>query len=164
MTDRPPFLIQYTITAGGSVDAMRLTQAHLLRMHAIGDSFVIVAGLIGVATGYAWALALTVAGVLLLIEGRTSLLQRWIVARRGRSVIGQIGEMTVGHDGVAFRMPHAQGLIVWSALTGVLANGRSVAFVRDRMLSAYIPSTAFASRTEEDELVAYSRSRIAATR
>ncbi len=164
MTDQPPFLIQYTITAGGSVDAMRLAQSRLFRIHAIGDGFVIVAGLIGVATGYSGAFAFVVAGGLLLIESRTSLLQRWFVARRGRSVIGQVGEMTIGHDGVAFRMPHAQGLIAWSALTGVLADGRSVAFVRDRILSAYIPSTAFASRTEEDELVAYSRSRIAATR
>lgn len=164
MTDRPVFVVQYTITAGASVDAMRLAQARLFRVHAIGDSFVIATGLIGFATGYSWAFVFTVAGVLLLIESRTSFLQRWIVARRGRSVIGQVGEMTIGHDGIAFRMPHAQGLIAWSALTGVLADRRSVAFVRDRMLSAYIPSTAFASRAEQDELVVYSRSRIAAAR
>lgn len=35
---------------------MRLAQARLFRVHAIGDSFVIVAGLIGFATGYSWAL------------------------------------------------------------------------------------------------------------
>ena len=164
MTDRPPFVVQNTITAGASVDAMRLVQARLFRVHAIGDAFIIVAGLVGVATGYSGAFAFIVAGVLLLIESRTSFLQRWFVARRGRSVIGQFGEMTIGHDGVAFRMPNAQGLIAWSALTGVLVDRRSVAFVRDRILSAYIPSTAFASRAEEDELVKYSRGRIAATR
>jgi hypothetical protein len=106
----------------------------------------------------------TVAGVLLLIESRTSFIQRWIVARPGRSVIGQLGKMTIGHDVIVFRMPHTQGEIAWSALTGVLADRRWVAFDRDRVLSVYIPSTAFASRAEQNEAVAYGRSRIAAAR
>lgn len=56
MTDQRALVVRYTITAGASVDAMRLAQARLFRVDAIGDSFVIVAGLIGFATGYSWAL------------------------------------------------------------------------------------------------------------
>lgn len=164
MTAPREFVVRYQINAKASVDAMRLAQARLLRWHTVGDTFAIVVGAIGFATGYDWALGIALAGVVLLIESRTSFLQRWIVARRARSVIGQVGEMTIGEEGIDFRMPHASGRIPWSALTGVLADGRSVVFTRDRIISGYIPASAFSSRAEQDEVVAFSRARIAAAR
>ena len=164
MTESHEFVVRYPITADAAVDAMRLAHARLLRVHLIGDVFAIFAGLLGFVSGYEWAIVLTLLGILFLIETRTSLLQRWRVARRGRSMIGQVSELTIGEDGIAYRMPQGSGRMDWSALTRVLSDQRSIVFMRDGMMLGWLPVSALASPAEGDDLVAFSRARIAAAR
>ena len=48
------------------------------------------------------------------------------------------------------------------SITVVRSTDRTVAFFRDRVLMGYIPSSAFASRDAQEELVAFARARMEA--
>jgi hypothetical protein len=57
----------------------------------------------------------------------------------------------------------ASTFVPWSSLTSVSSNDKTVAFIRDRVLMGYIPSSAFASIREQAEIVEFATLRVAAT-
>ncbi len=88
--------------------------------------------------------------------------ERWLINRRGRSVIGGTSELVFGEDGVDFASPQATGRIAWAAMTDVREDARTVVLLRDRILVAYAPVAAFGPPERRAEVVAYIRARLEA--
>jgi len=87
------------------------------------------------------------------------------VARRAQaSVIGEIVELTFDETGMSFSSPAASGLVQWSQMTDVREDARTVVFMRDKWLSAWIPVSAFANGGQRREIVSFAEQHIAAAR
>jgi len=50
--------------------------------------------------------------------------------------------------------------VPWSSITVVRSSDRTVVFLRDHLVTGYIPSSAFASREEQAEVVAFAEARV----
>jgi hypothetical protein len=129
----------------------------ILSLAAVGAGAVLV-----FAGDWTFGPALVIFGLLTLAMTVVRGPERWLVNRRGRSVIGGTSELVFGEDGVAFASPQATGRIAWSALTGVREDARTVILLRDRILVAYAPAAAFGPPERRAEIVGYIRSRIEA--
>jgi hypothetical protein len=99
--------------------------------------------------------------VLFFISRRLQPIQRWLIARDGRSLLGKRTEVTVGTDGFQFSNEVATSYVPWSSLTAVRSNTRTVLFLIDRVIAGYIPASAFSSPDEQAEVVRFVEDRIA---
>ncbi len=164
MTDETTFSVHFVLLADDAIDAVVLMRSR------VRDLITILFGL-GLALGVfltlvgnpspGLGLAFAAAAVLLLI--RTRVLTRWLTERQARSVLGLRQQIVITETGLQYESPLAKGEIPWAALTEVRENERTVAFVRDRMVVSYIPTSAFTSPAVREQIVRYARARIAAS-
>ncbi len=159
----PPYRVAYPITADAAIDAARLVMAPLRRRMTIVALVALALGVVLCLAGD-WTFGPAVAMFGLLALGMTVLRgpERWLINRRGRSVIGGTSQLVLGKDGVDFASPQASGRILWSALTAVREDARTVVLLRDRILVGYAPAAAFGTPERRAEIVAYTRAQIEA--
>ena len=159
----PPYRVDYPITADAAIDAARLAIAPLRRRMTFLSLAALVIGAVLVLAGdWTFGPAIVIFGLLTLALTVIRGPERWLINRRGRSVIGGTSELVFDDAGVAFASPQATGRIAWSALTEVRENERTVILLRDRILAGYAPAAAFGPPGRRAEIVAYLRARIEA--
>jgi len=157
------YRLRYTITADGILDASRLNLTEFWRR---ARAAMLVIGLIGLAL--AIAVDLTI-GLTLLFFAMLMLaltwyhgIDSWLLRRTGRGYIGEMTEYLVNDDGIRYAGPLGSGLLPWSRITSVRVDDKSIAFGRDRILAAWVPTGAFESPTERDAFIAFARARVPA--
>jgi hypothetical protein len=165
MSGTPLYVISFTITSTTALDAARLFSARFFARYVAVLLVVLVAGLAIAALGNpevgVW---LSLLSLFLLATARLPPLERWMLGFQMRSVIGGESELFISEEGLHYRNPIVSGDIAWSALTEVRENEKTVVFMRDRLLAAYAPSSAFATPAQREEAVAFARSKIATAR
>lgn len=143
---------------------MKRTYQRMLRAVQLG-------ALLAVVVGIAIAIVLTnliVFGAVLAIIGVITLvvsgdpIQRWLLQREGRSVLGGFTDIHLTDEGITSRTPLGEGSIPWAAVTAVRESERIVVFMRDRIPIAYIPDSSFESPARRAEIMAYARERMSA--
>lgn len=155
------FRITYRITPSAMVDAGRLYQSSLLARYRALMIVVIVVGMaLGLAVNWTTGLPVAAVGVVLLGMTWMQFLDRWLLRSRGRGLVGGTTEFVVDEQGIHYTNPLSTGTLAWSALTQVRANERSIVFGRDRVIAAYIPTSAFASPSERGSFLAFVRARV----
>jgi len=155
------FRVTYEITPTAMTDASRLYLAPFLARYRIVMGLVSLAGLV-VAVIFDAALGLTMAifGLLMLAMTRMEFLDRWLVANRGRGMVGGTNDYVLDDVGIHHTSATGSGLFDWSGFTTIRSNDRSITLGRDRILVAYIPTSAFASLTERDAVLAFARKHV----
>jgi hypothetical protein len=155
--------VHFTTSAKASADAHAVAGPGLARFDLIVDSLALVLAVVMVATGFALLGAIVaVIAVLSLLGSRYHPIQRALLAIRFKALLGQATTVSAADDGLRFENELGSSFIPWSSITVVRSTDRTVAFFRDRVLMGYIPSSAFASRDAQEELVAFARARIEA--
>jgi hypothetical protein len=158
------FEVSYTITPDAMLDASRLYRATFLR---IVTSIVAVLTILGIALVIigepgvgVW---MVIFGVVGLFSVRFPFLDRWMIQRSARGLIGETMTYDVDDTGIHYRGPTSSGLMPWSSFTSVRADEKSIAFARDRVVPAYVPASAFASPEERGTFLAFARAHINAS-
>ena len=152
----------FTTTAKASADAHALTHVNLVRIDLIVDVAAFFVGVVLLVTGNVLpGVALMVIAGLFLAGSRFHPLQRFLIAFRFGSLLGQATEVTIEDEGLRFENPLATSFVPWSSITAVRSNKETVAFFRDRVLMGYVPSSAFESPAAQAKLVDLAKSRIA---
>ena len=159
--DRATF--EFVTSVDAAVDARRLLGRRGHRLDRIVDATAIVAGIALMALGQ------PVLGAVLVLAATAFLalgpqLQKWLLARQARSMLGRRTTVTVDDELVRMEGDLGSVEVPWTSLTDVLADERTVILVRDRMLAGYIPSSAFRSRDEQAAFVRFAGDRVAETR
>jgi hypothetical protein len=153
---------QFVTTVQASLDARAVSyDARLNRLDLIAGALALLIGLGLAASGYLFGLVIAIGAVLFFISRRLQPIQRWLIARDGRSLLGKRTEVTVGTDGFQFSNEVATSYVPWSSLTAVRSNTRTVLFLIDRVIAGYIPASAFSSPDEQAEVVRFVEDRIA---
>ncbi len=157
------YTVTYEITPTAVSDAIRLHQTTLLARYRGVMVLIAVAGIaLAVAVDPTLGFTLTLFGILLLAMTWMSFIDRWLNRNRGRGVIGGTCKIELDDQGIHYEHPLGSGVVAWSALTHIRANDKSIVFGRDRVMAAYIPTSAFASPAERDSFLAFARARVCA--
>ncbi len=153
---------QFVTTVQASLDARALSyDARLNRLDLIAGVLAVLIGLGLAASGYLFGLVIATGAALIFISRRLQPIQRRLIARNGRSLLGKRTEVTVGADGFQFSNEVATTHVPWSSLTAVRSNTRTVLFLIDKVIAGYIPASAFGSPGEQAEVVRFVQERIA---
>lgn len=159
----PTHVIRYEITAQGAIDASRTAQARLLTGYRLACLVAIgVGGILAATVGLQLGLTIAVIAFLLLATTATTALDRMLVRRNARSVLGGTTELALDAEGITFTTPLSSGRMPWSSLTTVRASDTSIVWMRDRLFLAWAPTTAVGAPEDVAAVVAFSRERIAA--
>ena len=152
---------QFVTTVQASLDAQGLLNAR----HSQVDLIVYTAGLV---LGIAWAAAGILFGLLIAVIAAIGLasrrfqpIERLLITRNTRSLLGKRTEVTIGADGVQFSNAVAMTYVPWSSLTAVRSNPRTVLFTIDRVIAGYLPASAFSSPGEQADVVRFAQERMA---
>jgi hypothetical protein len=152
---------QFVTTVQASLDARALYHdGPLNRVDLIVDALALLIGLGLAASGYLFGLVIVLVAALFLVSRRLQPLQRLLIARNGRSLLGKRTDVTIGADGFRFSNEVATTFVPWSSLTTVRSNARTVLFVRDRFIAGYVPASAFSSPGEQAAVVRFVQERI----
>lgn len=155
------FRISYTITPETMLDASRLYRATFLRIVTAIVVALTIVGVVLIVVGQldigVW---MVIFGGLGLISVRFPLLDRWILRRNLRGLIGETMTYDVDDVGIHYIAPTSTGLMPWSSFTSLRADDKSIAFARDRVVPAYVPTSAFASPEERAAFLAFARSHV----
>ena len=156
--DRATF--EFVTSVDAALDARRLLGRGGHRLDRIVDATAIVAGLALIALGQ------PVLGSVLVLAATAFLtlgpqLQKWLLARQARSMLGRRTTVTVDAELVRMEGDLGSVEVPWTSLTEVRADERTVILVRDRMLAGYIPSKAFRSGDEQAAFVRFAGERVA---
>lgn len=155
------YAVQWEITPGVISDAARLHQATFLaRYRALMAGLAIVGLVLSVTVDWALGFTLALTAIILLAMTWAEFLDHWLYRIRGRGVLGGTSRVELGDDGIHYVHPLGSGVMAWSPLTDVRANGQSIVFSRDRVMAAYVPTSAFASPAERDAFLAFARSHV----
>jgi hypothetical protein len=147
---------QFVTTVQASLDARALYHdGPLNRVDLIVDALALLIGLGLAASGYLFGLVIVLVAALFLVSRRLQPLQRLLIARNGRSLLGKRTDVTIGADGFRFSNEVATTFVPWSSLTAVRSNARTVLFVRDRFIAGYVPASAFSSPGEQADVVRF---------
>lgn len=149
----------FVTTAKASADAHALVGQRLGRLDIVIDSAAVLLGLLMTILGQPLGLLLAGAAAVALATTRIRPVQRWLISKRFRSLLGRTTTVTVGIDGVRFESEIGSAFVPWSSVTAVRSNSETVAFVRDRVLLGYIPASAFSSGAVMAEVVAFANER-----
>jgi hypothetical protein len=153
---------KFVTTVQASLDAQALYHdGPLNRVDLIVDALALLIGLTLAASGNLIGLLLVVAAALFLVSRRFQPIQRLLVNRYRRSLIGKRTDVTVGADGFEFSNEVATTFVPWSSVTAVRSNKRTVLFLIDRVIAGYIPASAFSSPDEQADVVRFVQERIA---
>jgi hypothetical protein len=143
---------EFTTTAQAALDARNLLGRRANRFDLVLDVAAIVGGLVLIALGQvAIGLFLVLAAVA--FRAITRPIQKAVISRQARSLLGQRAQVSVDEKGLRFVGELGSTEVPWSSLTHVRADHRTVIFVRDRLLAGYLPATAFASPEEQADFV-----------
>ena len=155
------FVIEYTITPDSMLDASRLYRATFLRIVTGIVAVLAIVGVVLIVTGQpvigVW---LVIFGGLGLVSVRFPFLDRWILRRNLRGLIGEKMTYEVDEVGIHYVAPTSTGLMPWSSFTSVRADDKSIAFARDRVVPAYVPTSAFASLQERAAFLAFAQAHV----
>jgi hypothetical protein len=153
--------VQYQITPAAYSDAVRLHRAGLIARYRIAAA---AAAVLGIGIGFAFdmtvGLALTGGALALLLTTWMEFLDRWIYRDLGHGVMGALCKIEADDHGLHYEHPLGSGVVRWSALTAMRFNERSIVFVRDRVLAAYVPTGAFASPVDREAFIAFAQARL----
>lgn len=154
--------LEFVTTAQMSVDAQSAVGSPTMStFHLIGDTAVIIVGLVLALAGYVLGYLAVIVGVLFLFVSQVAPFQRWLVTRYRGEMLGQ--PVTVDVDDVELRYtsPLTSATVPWTTITDVRASDRSVAFLRGRSPVGYLPAEAFVSDADRLAFVEYARQRTA---
>ncbi len=158
--DGPPYVIRFTQSFDTAVEAGKFVQARLLQTYYLLFGAGIAIGALASVLDLYWGFFVLLFSGLMLLMARFYVWDRLFGRRRVRSLLDHPIELDIDSDGVVWHGPTGTSHIPWSSLTDVRTNERTVIFVRDRVLVAYAPTSAFASAAELANVVAFSRDRI----
>jgi hypothetical protein len=150
---------EFTTSADAAVDARNLLGQRANRFDLVLDVAAIVGGLVLIALGQvAIGLFLVLAAIAFRVLTRK--VQKLVIARQARSLLGRRTQVTVDDEAVRFAGELGSTEVPWSSLTDVRSDDRTVIFVRDRLLAGYLPATAFASPEEQATFVRAAAGRV----
>lgn len=153
----------FVTTAKASADAHAMVGQRLGQLDIVIDSAAVLFGLLVAILGQPLGLVLAGAAAVVLVTTRAHPVQRWLISKRFRSLLGRTTTVTVGDVGVRFESEIGSAFMPWSSVTAVRSNAETVAFIRDRVLLGYIPAPAFPSAVVMAQVVAYTNDRIRST-
>ena len=149
----------FVTTAKASADAHALVGQRLGQLDVVIDSAAVLFGLLVAVLGQPLGLLLAGAAAVALATTRVHPVQRWLISKRFRSLLGRTTTVTVGVEGVRFESEIGSAFMPWSSVTAVRSNTNTVSFIRDRVLLGYIPASAFPSAAVMAEVVAFANER-----
>lgn len=158
---RPAYVIRYIQTFDEAIEAGRFFHARLLRWYYAVLGAGLLVGVLIALTNLPLGLPIVFACGTLILMMRFAVAERLTGRRQARSVLDRPFELALGDVGISCNGPMGTGQIPWTAITEVRANARMVLFVRDRLLVAYAPASAFALAEARAGVIAYSRRQIA---
>ncbi|MEI8334898.1 MAG: YcxB family protein [Chloroflexota bacterium] len=154
------YTVTYEITAAAMADAARLLQAAFAARYRVAMVVVAVTGVVvAVAVSPLVGVPITVVGIVLLLTWE-QITDRWLYRRAARGIIGSTCVCVADDEGLHVQDPLGSSVIAWPALTQVRSNDKTVVFVRDRVLTAYVPTAAFTSLAERDSFLTFARARV----
>lgn len=156
-----PYTIWFDVTVRDALDATRLYNAGTIRRLRLFLAAMIAIGVVAAVVNLSWGLAIVGGAVAVLVLTETNVLDRRRIAQRARGILGQRTTFTLSTTGLEATSPLWTGTIPWGALTEIRENDRTVIFVSDGILSAYVPSPAFGSAAARAEILAFAREQIA---
>ena len=134
----------FTTSAQAAVDARALLNARTNRTHLI----VIRASCSWEARwsspGNGSASRIAIVAAALLTASQLQVVQRWMINRNAGSLMGQRTDVTFDATGIRMVGELGSSDVPWSVLTAVRADDRTVIFVREKVLAAYLPATSLA--------------------
>jgi YcxB-like protein len=143
------------------LDASRLHLADFWRRFRAAMAVLALVGLaIAISVDLTIGLWMLFFGLLSLALTWIHTLDAWILRRSGRGYIGEMTEYLADEQGIHYSGPIGSGLVPWSRITSLRVNAKSIAFGRDRVLAAWVPTNAFDSPAERDAFVAYARAHV----
>lgn len=160
-TQLNPRTLRFVTSVQAALDARGLLGARLKRIDVIVDVAALVLGLLAAAGGYPLGLLIAFGAAMFLVGTRFQPLQRWLIARNSRSLLGRTIDISVETDGLRSTGELGTSFFPWSTLTAVRSDARTVIFMRDRVLLAYVPASSFSSPAHQAEIIRYARERIA---
>ena len=156
---------RYEITSSVMTDALRLYSATLLfRYRVVSVLFTVVGVVLALTVDFGMGVPVALVGLVFLATTWMEFADRWFFGRRSRGVVGGVCEYLVDDAGIHYRNPLGSGVYDWSALTAFRSNDKTVVFGRDRVMTAYVPTTAFTSPTERTSFLAFAKVRVGAPR
>jgi hypothetical protein len=157
----PAYVIRFVQSLDEAIEAGRFFQVRFWRwLFASSGAGLLIGALIAVGN-LPVGLPIVFACGMLILTIRLAIPERLVGRWRARSVLDRPFELSLGDEGIAWNGPTGTGHIPWTAITEVRANARTVLFVRDRLLVAYVPASAFSLAEERAGVIAYSRRQIA---
>ena len=142
-------------------DAARLHQTTFMAGYRMIMVVVVLAGVVlAIALDSSFGLTVAIFGALMLATTWMQFLDRLLYRNRGRGLVGSTIQYVVDDRGIHYESQFGSGVLLWSALTHVRANDKSIAFGRDRVMAAYVPTSAFASIAQRDSFLAFARARV----
>lgn len=157
----PTHVIRYIQTFDEAIEAGRFFQARLFRWSYVVLGAGLLLGALIAPVNLPVGLPIIFACGMLIVMMRFAIPERLVGRRQARSVLDRPFELALGDEGITWNGPVGTGHIPWAAISEVRANARMLLFVRDRLLVAYAPASAFASTEERAGVIAYSRRQIA---
>jgi hypothetical protein len=154
--------VRYRITAEGMLDANRVHLARFWRIYRLVFMVTAVIGLtLAIVVNVTIGVTVLVLALLMLALTWFHGIDTWLLRRSGRGYIGETTEYLIDDEGIRYAGPLGNGLLPWSRITSVRADKKSIAFGRDRILAAWVPSDAFDTPAERDAFIAFVRTHVA---
>lgn len=154
--------LEFVTTAQMSVDAQSAVGSPTMNtFHVIGDTAVIIVGLVFALAGYVLGYLAIIVGVLFLFVSQVAPFQRWLVNRYRGDMLGQAVTVDIDDSELRFASPLISTTVPWATITEVRASDRSVTFLKGRSPVGYLPAAAFASDSDRLAFVEYARRRTA---
>ena len=162
----PPFRVSFTVTVDDIVAYLRFLQRKLnLIGTALGLLVMSIGGVVALITEDAFTGVWTFSvGLLFVVLANSERLDRWRVRRSARSLIGSSSSFVFDDNGIKVDTVAGRGRIPWTDVTEMIQTDRVVVVKRDRVPVVWIPKRAFASETDQSEIVDLITRSIARTR
>jgi Bacterial PH domain len=152
---------QFVTTVQASLAARDLLNARHSRVDLIVYTAAVLLGLAWAAAGIPFGLLIAIIAAIGLASRRFQPIERLLITRNARSLLGKRTEVTIDADGLQFSNAVATTYVPWSSLTAVRSNARTVLFTIDRVIAGYIPASAFSSPGEQADVVRFAQERMA---
>jgi hypothetical protein len=155
------YTVRFRVTPDLMLRAMRLHQTIFMqRFRAVLAVAAIVGVAIAIGINVQLGVTIAVFAGLILATTWVQFVDRWLLGNRGRGYVGEMLTYDADDRGLHYDGPLGSGTLAWSGLTAVRADDQTIAFGRDRVLAAYIPTSAFASPVECEAFLEFARARI----
>ncbi len=158
--------LRFEMAADGIANASRLYQRTQYQLITLaGTLALLMAALLALFETELWFVVfLVLFGIFALAMTLTSIPLRWGIRRRARRLLDTTATVVIDESGLSTDIADASAHIAWGALTDVRVNDQVVLILRDRLPCVWIPTSAFSSIAQRDQIVAFIREQIAAAR